>query len=351
MKPTRKPMTLVFVLSVLFAGTSFAQVHDEIYPRPIPMGVSASTTPSSPFLFTGTAGLRVQSLADPDRKFIASNNHVFAAVGPDLCPDSAPLGTIIVQPGTLDLGFDPGEFTPYGVGILVAKVQLDPSIFATNRVDAAIAITNDSLSRTEQLGIGEPNPDLGFATPGMPIIKSGRTSGVTTGDVTSVNATVIVNYGSPCGLYRFVNQVMTSDIGDPGDSGSAVLEQSTSTPVGLYFAGSASTGVMNHIFFVYQSLGVIVDGFPVAETARALGRVRQFEAADAGLRATQARHEPALFAVPGVVAVGIGRTEDGLAPAIVVYVEEMTGLVAARVPATADGVPIRIIESGPIVAH
>ena len=71
------------------------------HPRPVPMGISISTTPSSPIIFAGTAGLFVRSLTAPNLKFILSNNHVMAAAPPNLCPNTAPNGTWILQPGTL----------------------------------------------------------------------------------------------------------------------------------------------------------------------------------------------------------------------------------------------------------
>jgi hypothetical protein len=45
----------------------------------------------------------------------------------------------------------------------------------------------------------------------------------------------------------------------PGNSGSVVLEENTMKPVGLLFAGGPTSTIMNHILFVYLSLGVFVD--------------------------------------------------------------------------------------------
>ena len=84
---------------------------------------------------------------------------------------------------------------------------------------------------------------LGLALPGMPLIKRGRTTGVTTGTVDSINATVNVSYGPACGTARFVGQAITSaGLGASGDSGSVVLDSNTLTPVGLFFAGSPFNG-------------------------------------------------------------------------------------------------------------
>src|SRR5262245_44587526 len=126
------------------------------FPRPIPMGVSISNTPSQPFIYAGTAGLRVRGRGNPNNKFILSNNHVLGAQGPTLCPGSANANARAVQPGTLDIGSDPGPDPQFVVGRFSKRVDMVPLGFGTNLVDAAIAGTNTALASTEILGIGEP---------------------------------------------------------------------------------------------------------------------------------------------------------------------------------------------------
>ena len=256
------PTAAVFLLAhmLMFSQTGWAGPQDR-QPRPIPMGVSISTTPSEPFIFAGTAGMRVRSLFAPDIKFILSNNHVMGAVGPTLCPDTAPLGTWILQPGTLDIGSNPGNNPFYLVGLKFLQIPIDFSPGASNLVDAAVAFTTTSFSGNTILDIGPPTPEFALALPGMKVTKSGRTTGVTTGTVLSINTTVLVNYGASCGTARFVNQVIVTPgtFSSGGDSGSVVLKENTMKPVGLLFAGSPFLTVMNHILFVYLSLGVFVD--------------------------------------------------------------------------------------------
>jgi V8-like Glu-specific endopeptidase len=231
-------------------------------PRPVPMGVSISTTPSLPFIFAGTAGMRVRSLTDPNIKFILSNNHVIGAVGPTLCPDTAPLRTWVLQPGTLDIDMDPGNDPFYVVGLKFRSVPIDFAPGASNLVDAAIAFTTTSFAGNTILDLGgPPSPDWpAIALPGMVVTKSGRTTGVTEGTVQAINVTAFVSYDT-CGTARFVNQVTVTpgSFSASGDSGSVVLEKSTMKPVGLLFAGGSTNAIMNHIFFVYKSLGVFVD--------------------------------------------------------------------------------------------
>ena len=244
----------------IFTDVGLAGDPKAYQPRPIPMGVSISTTPSSPYIFAGTAGMRVRSLFAPDVKFILSNNHVMGAVGPTLCPDTAPLGTWVLQPGTLDIGYDPGKDPYYLAGLKFLSVPINFSLFANNLVDAAIALTSTSYADRTILDIGPPTPEFAMAAPGMNVTKSGRTTGVTTGTVQSINTTVLVSYDI-CGTARFVGQVVVTPgtFSDAGDSGSVVLDSSTMKPVGLLFAGSPTSTIMNHILFVYLSLGVFVD--------------------------------------------------------------------------------------------
>ena len=350
----------VIVLGTLGASAQAVCVHDGFCDRPIKMGVSISNTPSLPFIYTGTAGMRVFLLRNPVHKFILSNNHVLGAVGPDLCPNTAdgypPPMTWSLQPGTLDLGFDPGNNPAYLAGLVFRFIPIDFSPGAQNRVDAAIAYTTTSLASAEILGLGQPNRMVGTPAVGMPITKSGRTTGVTTGTVTALNATVNVSYGT-CGTATFVDQVITTaGLGASGDSGSVVLEQGTNTPVGLYFAGSPTSGVMSPILEVYRALWVVVDSDAPATIKSEADLLAQAEKlpVDAEIEAikpVQDRYEASLLSVPGVVGVGIGRDETGENAVLVVFCEKLTSALQAAVPADVEGVRVRLVESGRFEAH
>jgi len=343
------------------AAAQAACVKDGFCDRPIKMGVSISNTPSLPYIYAGTAGMRVRAWTNPNIKFILSNNHVLGAIGPTLCPNTAdgwpPPTNWAMQPGTLDIGFDPGKDPTYFAGIDFRYVPLDFTVGASNVVDAALAYTTPSYASTEILGLGQPNPVVGQPTVGMAVTKSGRTSGVTTGSVTAVNSTVNVNYGTGCGVARFIKQaITTASLGTSGDSGSVVLEQGTNTPVGLYFAGSALTGVMNPILEVYRALGVFVDSTaaPVAiseadivRQAQALPKDPRVEA----IKPIQARNESRILAIPGVTGIGIGLGADGKTMGLVVFGEKVTNTLRAAVPATVEGVPVRLVESGLFEAY
>lgn len=363
MKMKRVLHLLIAVSVALFTALPAFAAHDTYESRPIPMGVSIGNTPSSPYIYTGTAGMMVNPFGNPSIKLILSNNHVLGAVGPTLCPDTAPMFTWTLQPGTLDIGSDPGNDPTYLAGLVVKTVPMTMSVTASNQVDAALAFTTDAFASNKIKGIGPGGADVpptkAFALPsvGMSLVKSGRTTGVTYGTVDSTNATVLVNYGD-CGTARFVNQVMTDEIGISGDSGSAVLDAQTLTPVGLYFAGGGGTGVMNHLYFVYTKLGVFVDGvapLTASADARALAAMSTDDvlAADpqvAALIPGREKFEARYFAQPGVVGLGIGRVDTG-DMGYVLYVTQKNDHLVNALKNVQNEVPIRIVVSGPIEAH
>ena len=88
----------------------------------------------------------------------------------------------------------------------------------------------------------------------MLVKKTGRTTDFTTGKVTSINATVNVNYGGGR-VARFCRQIVTTDMSAGGDSGSLVLDLENN-PVGLLFAGSSTATILNPIAWVQGMLRV-----------------------------------------------------------------------------------------------
>ena len=327
--------------------------------RPAPMGVSISTTPTLPFITAGTAGLRVRSLLDPNFIFILSSNSVLGAKGPTLCPNSAQFGDGVLQPGTLDIGLDPGLNLFHGIGAVGGVVPLDFTPGADNVVDAAVAFTLPQLSSTEILGIGEPNPTLDdgiVALPGMAVTKSGRTTGVTRGIVTAINVTAPVHYAPGCGTAHFVGQVaiFPGEFAASGDSGSSILQTATDQPVGLLFAGSPNLVLANQILLVYLNTGTVVDGEfgPLSgeELVAQTGVLKQ-NPAIGNLMEIQGRWENNILAIRGVVGMGIGLAEEGQDYAFVVFVKKKTLQVERLTPRRLEGVSVRLVESGEFEAY
>ncbi len=105
----------------------------------------------------------------------------------------------------------------------------------------------------EILKIG-PVKGVGIAELGDAVKKSGRTTEFTTGQILQVDVTVDVDYGSGR-TARFVDQLLSGPMSQGGDSGSAVLNDDDRL-VGLLFAGSDNTTIMNRISHVFTALGV-----------------------------------------------------------------------------------------------
>lgn len=219
----------------------------------------------------GTFGCLVQKNG---QMFILSNNHVLAN------SNAAQLGDPIWQPGKYDggtsadqigtleqfipIGF-PGDPTPTptpGCSPLAAIMKLiNPGSTpqaqinepGNNTVDCAIARpTSPDLVTPDILNIGVP-VGVGTATLGTALQKMGRTTAYTTGQITQIDVTVSVDYGGKVATYK--NQLMAGAMSAGGDSGSAVLDMQKRV-VGLLYAGSDTTTIMNPIQFVLDALQV-----------------------------------------------------------------------------------------------
>ena len=212
----------------------------------------------------GTLGCLVQR---DGQVYILSNNHVLAN------SNAGQVGDAILQPGPYDGGTSADQiatleqFVPVGFGVsllgclsLSSLLRLfglssDPKINepGNNTVDCAIAKPlSPDLVDPDILNIGVPT-GVGTATLGTQVQKSGRTTGLTTDQITQIDVTVSVLYGSQIAVFK--NQLMAGAMSQGGDSGSAVLDMEKRV-VGLLFAGSDSTTIMNPIQFVLDALQV-----------------------------------------------------------------------------------------------
>lgn len=199
------------------------QADRKVKHRPVPGGVSAGHEDV-------TAGTTSYILEDGSgRLYMASNNHVFANT------NNANLDDPIYQPGSADGGTaDDTALTLDGWRSLEDGVT----------VDLAWAGTVDGVDfTTEILGVGKPAGSIKRAEVGDIIIKGGRTTGVTEGEVLQTGVTLDVNYGDK--TITLKDQFLTEDMSDPGDSGSAGLLKGDLRPVGLLFAGSSTRTVFN----------------------------------------------------------------------------------------------------------
>lgn len=184
--------------------------------------------------WSGTLGARIQFSGKP---CILSNWHVlYGGKGKDKDP--------VVQPAVGDGGKAPKDV----IGANLKGVLND-------YVDAAVATISSPPDDFVVNGTRCYGPIAGIETvkAGDPVKKCGRTTEATIGTVRSTNATVRVN-GYPGGARTFRDQIQTTNMSEPGDSGSIVLD-ANGNAVALLFAGGAADTFANKLSRVSEALG------------------------------------------------------------------------------------------------
>lgn len=224
------------------------------WPRPnIPPGVSISHEEVT----SGTFGCVVYRDGFP---CILSNNHVIAN------SNKAQINDQTIQPGT----YYDGQLTQDMIARLADFVFINfetqegcigsPIKFFSkkqeeNLVDAAISkAINEEILSCEILDIGEPeglNLDAGLE---LPLQKSGATTEKTTDKIIGLNASLRVSYGNGL-IAPYRGQIIAGAMCAGGDSGSIVLDMNRKI-VGLLFAGSETTTVINPIEHVFDLLKI-----------------------------------------------------------------------------------------------
>lgn len=204
--------------------------------RPVPGGVSIGSI----YITAGTCSGRVYDLATGARVFL-SNRHVF--YGPE--------GTPILQPGRFDGGRDPDD----RVATVYRYVEVagPPE---TNLVDAGLGMpVSQDLVSDEVIDLGVIR-EIGEAKVGDTITKSGRSCGTASAVIMDVNATVKVHgyWWIPEGYAIFEDQIITTYVAIPGDSGS--LGVVNGKAIGLLFAGSPFSTVFCKVTNVCRLLNV-----------------------------------------------------------------------------------------------
>lgn len=206
--------------------------------RPCPGGVSVG----HPDITAGTLGSWVRKHGDSRQWFMLSNNHVLANEG------RSRIGDPILQPGPAD----GGSVVADRVASLADVAPLGDPVL----VDAAVA----QADRPEVVdpSVGGIGPVLGWREVelGESVTKSGRTTGVTVGEVVGVDAVVDVMFST--GVRRCVDQLLIGPGGfsAPGDSGSVIVSTQDQQAVGLLFAGSPEITVANRMSNVVRTLGI-----------------------------------------------------------------------------------------------
>jgi len=248
--------------------------------RPAPAGVSIGHYR----ITAGTLGYLVYD-AKTGEPLILSNNHVLAN------ENRAEKGDPILQPGPYDGGrvdrdtigylerFVPIRFpwesecplSKAVVGLLNfisealgRKTRFQAVVQVANTVDAAVAkpISEDAVTRKILEGPDEIVDHAEEYEVGTKVCKSGRTTGVTCGVVSAVNAYVNVGYSGGTAIFRDQLIIRPENPGETiclgGDSGSLVYTREAPVAYGLLFAGSENGTLLvaNKISNVVRELNI-----------------------------------------------------------------------------------------------
>lgn len=208
------------------SDTSSAEARLRVARRPAVGGVSASH-----HLFpVGTVAIGMH-----DRRSgapcVLSCSHVLSQLG-NACP-----GDTVLQPSPIDGGA--GPLATFGSVLRWTPLQFGGT--ARNLADAAIAACapGQALSWVDGIGTIKGVAPMASIEPGERVRKVGRTTGLTTGVISSIGA-VRANYrglgfGETPAL--FVNQILAEITCGYGDSGSLLVD-SDNRAAGLLFGGS-----------------------------------------------------------------------------------------------------------------
>lgn len=328
----------------------------------------------------GTLGALIQDSGG--NKYILSNNHVLAK------SDQGAKTDTIIQPGLVDENCKPygSGGTELPVGQLTGWLSLSSS--STN-ADAAIAKVDTGMVNPSgailELGPKQADGTLAAAPPGtsstqgkgeapsvnMIVAKSGRTTGLTCGSISAIDASVKVSYYKDCGetqayltkTYSNQVEITGNQFSDAGDSGSLVVDTADGEPVGLFFAGGVdnsgkSQSIASPAPDVINELNAQLGGpytfvgttdHPVSCLDYGAGAVSAAQArtlsgpqvtrAQTALGSARQLVNPSL----GILGVATGKSSDEPGTgAVVVYV---TPGSKASVPATIDGVRTVVVPT------
>lgn len=198
------------------------------------------------FVFAGTLGAVVVDNVSGQHAAL-TNFHV-------ACVDSTwQVGDRQVQPSRIDTGVPPGsEFGAISRAMITSNVDGAVLSIDGGRANSATIVDIGTVRGTKPAALG------------MAVRKRGRTTLLTYGTVDGLAGTVNVDYGDGIGVRTLSNQIsVASDttrnplFSDHGDSGSVVVDVSGYV-IGLLFAGSGTSTVVNPIAAVQSELNISV---------------------------------------------------------------------------------------------
>ncbi|MPQ44030.1 hypothetical protein [Clostridium tarantellae] len=216
--------------------------------RPLQAGYSISPSKSDS---AGTLGAIVFDNFN-NTPYILSNNHV-------LCNyNKIKKGTSILQPAKYDAkpikANKVAKLSKWIVLEYSTKSKISNYMLPINWVDCAIAeITLPPLLIEKSIRyIGNIKGTFNTVSLDEQVQKLGRTTGYTTGTVTSIDATLTLGEKKK---FRLGNQILTTKISEPGDSGSLVLNFSNKA-IGLLCGSNEKNTIITPIERILKLLNV-----------------------------------------------------------------------------------------------
>jgi hypothetical protein len=355
--------TLLLFSSLLTAGLADGGANHQR--RNQHFGVSGGNVndASKSFCCSGTLGALI---TDGTNQYILSNNHVLGR------SDQAVAGEDVSQPGLIDNGCriatlvaDYTGASPLGSNVDAAVAQLRPG-------------TMDSTGFIEDIGV--PSSTTVNPSVGLSVAKSGRTTGFTTGTISSINTSVSVQYQRGCGggkkfTVSYTGQVIinSSTFSAGGDSGSLIVTNNSShNPVALLYAGSSTSTIGNPINEVLSKLSSALgrsfrfgSGGGSASPTTQGGQAGERQPFIPGLERLMPQlpqqatdrasavlevHRANLMFQPGVIGAGVGAGRTDNEAAIVIYVNKNAG-ARPILPDDIEGIPVTVILTDEFIAR
>lgn len=386
--PSPDTLTVTATVSSATANANLKVVfpNDNAAAESVPVKMGTSGGNSTDFVDSGgtrtcCSGTLGALVSRAGGLFILSNNHVLDK------SDQGAVGDNIQQPGLVDNKCDVASAPPStSVGNLTQAAALKPNPCSgvctgpsPSNVDAAIAAINAvnvdtsgsilDLGAANSTSIAAAPPSGTLAVPANVLAanegvgKSGRSTGLTCSNLSSVSTNVSVDYDVNCGGAKaftstFSNQVIINggSFSASGDSGSLVVTTDTARPVGLLYAGNSTSTTANPIQDVLNAFAsggttTVVGGGdhsvscqPTAtnssvSTSAGAHSATLSEQEKARVTLVQQKYANQLLQNRSIGDVSVGASADNPQEgALVVTVNEPTS-----VPAQLDGVRTRVI--------
>lgn len=349
-------LAVLVVVTSAWGIADGGKAHQDPQAKPIQVGTSGGNVndKSRAFCCSGTLGA-VVTKGGSGPQYILSNNHVLGRL------NKAASGEDVSQPGLIDSG----------CRVLQSVADFSEAPALSRNVDAAIAQVQPGAvaENGSILDIGPISSTPGTPTVNLSVMKSGRTTGFTTGSISSISTDVNIQYQSGCGsgkkfLVSYTDQIVIAGSGFSagGDSGSLIVSNdagSCKQPVGLLFAGSSTTTIANPIADVINAFSPSLSfvgtsnpsGCPISGTASSAANFGPSQAAVDHARTVKNRHRGSILPMPSVLGIGVGADEDNPSEAVVVIYVETGRANAQGLPENLDGLRVRVVTTEPFVAY